>query len=239
MNSKFFIVLSAILILSCSIVNDDDTIIKNKLNIFGILSGDKDENFILIDSVANISSESHESIFTVSDAEVMIDSKECSFNSDSERLFNGKYVVPFKINYGDICSLKIIYRDDTITASTRIPNNVSLIGIKDSQRVEYSDSSLIYWTKSNTTFYKLSFIEHLEEYSYTSFMMYSIDDTFCPASLFKMFFGDSIRVDIVVLTMDTNYAKREFFGTGSFDEHYGTFGSFSKTIAKDVLLIKK
>lgn len=239
MNSKIFIIISALLLLSCSIVNDDDTIIKNKLNIFGIITGDKDENFILIDSVANISSENNESIFTVPDAEVYIDHRECPFTEDSERFFNGKYILPFKVNYGDICSLEIVYRGDTIKGSTRIPNKVNFIGIADSQRVEYSDSTLLYWTKSNTAFYRLSFIEHFEEYSYTSFMMYAIDDTFCPASLFKMFFGDSIRIDMIVLSMDTNYAKQEFFGAGSFEDHYGTFGSFTKTIVKDVLLIKR
>ena len=238
MNFKRLLPFLIIFVVGCSIVDDDDTIIKNKLNIFSLLSPEKGENFILIDSIASISTTVNDSIFTVKDADVYINSALCLFEETESYFYNGLYRVGTEIRGGDVCTLKIVYRRDTIISQTRIPKESKMLGISDSQIIHYSDSTIFFWNKSNTSFYKVSFTGMQDSFPMDYYMMYSIDDTFCAGQLFKIFLPESVMVDINVIAMDTNFAKMEFFGGSSFEDHFGTFGSYSKSVARGVLLIK-
>jgi len=198
-----------------------------------------DENYILIDSISSILSEEQESVFTVRDADVFINEMYCPFEEKENNFYNGLYRIENEIKEKDICSLRIVYRRDTIYSYTRIPETSRIIGIKDSQIVHYSDSTVLFWNKSNTSFYKLSFTGMEDSLSMNYYRMYFIDDTFCFFQLFKVFLPNTILVDINVFSIDTNYAQNLLFDNSSFENNYGIFGSYSKSVTKGVLLIRE
>lgn len=239
MNSKhlFFVAALFLLITSCAFVNDDDTYIKDKINIFGLISAERGGNFILVDSIASISSSDSESIHTVTDAEVYVNRDLCPYVGSETQFYRGYYEIEGNLYGGEVCSLSVVYRDDTINAYTRIPEAVSLIGITDSQTLFYDSSTVFYWTSSGTSFYRIDFMAYYDTFYTNYFMMYSIDDTFMTGSMFRYFLPETITVDIYVLAMDTNYAINEFYGTSSIKDGYGTFGSFSRSVTKGVRLI--
>ncbi|MGE3062812.1 MAG: hypothetical protein AB7T10_04180 [bacterium] len=237
MNSKFVFIALLFFIFSCSFVNDDNTYIKDKINIFGLISPDKRENFVIIDSIASISSSDSESIHTVTDALVLMNGIECPYTASQTNIYNGYYLITENPREGDVCSLFIVYRGDTLNASTRVPSSPVLIGIEDSQTIFYDSSSIFFWKSSNTSFYRVEFMAYSDTFYTNYFMIYSIDDTFMTGGMFRYFLPETITVDIIVSALDTNYAIKEFYGESTIKDGYGIFGSFSKSITKGVRLI--
>lgn len=237
MNFKSFLLFLLLLSSSCAFVNDDDTYIKDKVNIFGLLSPENNNNFIIIDSIASISSSDSESIHTVTDAEVYINNNLCVYESREGLLYRGFYRMNEPVNAGSICSLRVVYRNNTIEASTRVPFPSNLIGITDSQTVFYDSSTVFFWNSSNTDFYRVDFMAYYDTVYMNYFMMFSVGDTIMTGSMFRYFLPETLTVDIYVLAMDTNYAINQFYNRSSIRNGYGTFGSYSRRVIKGVRLI--
>lgn len=240
MNFKNTFLVLILISLSCAIVNNDNTLITGKLNIFGIVNPADSIHYIIVDTVSDISAGTNDSYYSISDAEVLFNGEECKIETLNSELAKFRYYSKSQINGGDECSLMIVRNNDTLRSYTKVPGIVEFKNLADSSILSYTDSTSLFWSNSNTVFYQLT-VSVLADDSfrqvYFDGMMWN--DTFVPMSMLSAFFPDTILADIMIMAIDSNYLRYQYFDRSSFEDNYGLFGSLTSDLKKGILFIRQ